>query len=450
MRRLQSELRALLGLAWPLILAFSGNQLLGVVDTAMVGRLGAAELAGVALGSGVYFTITVMGMGFVLGVDPLISQAVGAGEGRRVRAAVRTGVRVALGVSVPLVGLLLLSTLALPLFGIDEPTSAAASALILGRTPGLVPLLLLMAFRSLLQARSITRPFLVGSVVANVVNLVFNGLLIYGDDSLAWVGLPAVGLPALGVLGSGIASTLATFAQLAVMLLALRTIRPLEGGGDERVSVPAVLRVGGPIAATYLAEVGAFTVAAILAARLGSHAAAGHQVAITLASLTFTVTMGFASATSVRVGKAVGRGDSAGARLAGFAGFAASTAFMLFAAGVFIGFAGPLAGLLSDRAEVLAAAIPLIHIAAFFQVFDGAQAVGAGALRGVGETKFIQYANLVGYYAVGLPLAVFLAFPAKLAERGLWWGLSAGLFVVAAALVYKFERISRGVLARIT
>ena len=159
--------------------------------------------------------------------------------------------------------------------------------------------------------------------------------------------------------------------------------------------------------------------------------------------------MGVASATTVRVGRAVGRGDAPGARRAGFVGLATSFVYMATCAAALALFAGPIARLLSDRPEVLASAIPLVQIAAFFQLSDGIQVTAAGALRGVGDTRFIQWANVVGYYLVGLPLAVALAFGIGLAERGLWWGLSAGLTAVAIPLVWRFHVRSRGPLARV-
>lgn len=444
----RGELGELLRLAAPLALAFGGNQLLSFVDTAMVGRLGATELAGVALGSGLFFAVSVLGVGAVLGMDPLVSQAIGAGEGARARAVVRAGMRLAAVVGLVLALLVGLTPPRLGLAGVEPGAQREAMALVLGRIPGLVPFLWVTAIRSYLQAVGMTRPILVAVVVANVANVVANGLLIFGDRALETVGLPAVGLPALGVLGAGLGSSVATIAQLAVTWWALgKATAP--GDGDTAVTARDVLRIGWPIGLTLLAEVGAFAGAGVLAGRIGPEAAAGHQVAITIASMSFCVSMGIASATTVRVGRAVGRGDAEGARRAGFAGIAASLAYMMACAVVLAVFAGPIARVLSDRPEVLAAAVPLVQIAAFFQLSDGLQVTGAGALRGIGDTRFIQWANLFGHYLVGLPLAVWLAFHGGLAERGLWWGLSAGLTAVAVPLVWRFHRRSQGPLARV-
>ncbi len=427
----------------PLALTFAGGTLLGVVDTAMVGRLGAAELAGVALGNAVFFTVTVAAMGVVFGMDPLVSQALGAGEGARARAALRAGLRLALLVSVPVLAILGLAPVAFGAVGVEPQTARAGAEFLWGRAPGAVPFLVVMALRSYLQGRAFTRPLVVGVLVANVINFVANGLLIYGDGALEAVGLPAVGLPAFGVLGSGVASTLSSVAQLVVVHAAIRALSPAAGAGDTAVPLRTLVRVGLPIGLTLLAEVGAFSIAGVLAARIGPTAASGHQVAITLASLTFCLAMGIANATGVRVGRAVGRDDTPGARRSGYAGLTATAMGMSVAAAAFILFAPALAGTMSNRAEVLASAIPLLYVAAAFQLFDGTQVVGAGALRGLGETRFIQNANIVGYYVVGLPISLALAFGAGMNEIGLWWGLCAGLAFVSAALVWRFTVVSR-------
>jgi MATE family multidrug resistance protein len=443
------EARELLKLAGPLALAFAGNQLLGVVDTAMVGRLGATQLAGVALGNGLFFAVTVMGIGAVQGMDPLVSQAIGAGEGARARAVLTAGLRLSVGVGLALAVVAGLVPLLLPTFGVDAATSREALRFVLGRLPALIPFLWVVAMRSYLQSRDFSRPIVTSMIVSNLVNFAANGLLIFGDDALLRVGLPAMGLPALGVLGSGLASSIASIAQLAIVWRSLLVLRPAAGGGDTAIGARDILRIGWPIALTFLAEVGAFTVVGVLAGRIGPHAASGHQVAITIASVTFCVSMGIASATTVRVGRAVGRGDSAGARRAGFVGLAASLVYMATCAVGLAILASPVARLLSDRPEVLASAIPLVVIASFFQLSDGIQVTAAGALRGIGDTRFIQWTNVFGHYVVGLPLAIALAFGAGLAERGLWWGLSAGLTAVAIPLVWRFHTKSRGPLARV-
>jgi MATE family multidrug resistance protein len=177
--------------------------------------------------------------------------------------------------------------------------------------------------------------------------------------------------------------------------------------------------------------------------------AAGHQSAVSLASFTFTGTLGVAAATAVRVGLAVGRGDRRGARLAGFVGLGAAAAFMSCAAVVLFTARRALARSLTDDPSVIAVAAPLIAVAAVFQLSDGTQSVAAGALRGAGDTRAPLHANLVGHYAVGLPVAVALGFGTRLGPTGLWWGLSSGLTAVAVALAARFAALSSREIARV-
>lgn len=448
-RAFTQEGRELVRLAGPLIAGFAGGQLLGIVDTIMVGRLGAVELAGVSMGTGIFFAISTFGVGTVLGLDPLLSQAVGAKEGARVEALYARGKRLALWITVPIMLVLVAFALLLPLLPIDPRATHEAARFLWGRAPSIAPFLLFIASRAYLQSRGTTRTIALAPIVGNLLNLVLNALLIFGDGALLWIGLPPIGLPALGVLGSAIASSGSSVLMWWMLDRAARALPPMAGGGDVTVREHDIWKLGSPVGITLVAEVGVFAIASILAARFGAEQGAGHQVAIMLASFTFIVSLGIGAAAGVRVGQAVGRGDSIGARRAGFAGFTASAIFMSLSALTFVVFAEPLARLITVDPAVVRASIPLIHVAALFQLSDGLQAVGAGALRGIGDMRFIQRANILGHYGIGLPCALYFAFVLDREAVGLWWGLSAGLTAVAVALIIRFERLSSTELARI-
>src|SRR6185503_18756833 len=157
---------------------------------------------------------------------------------------------------------------------------------------------------------------------------------------------------------------------------------------------------------------------------------AGHQVALSLASLSFSMAIGVGAATSVRVGRAVGGGDAPAARRAGGQGITVGAILMGTSGLFFILMPRPLASLFSGDPAVIETAVPLIQIAAVFQMSDAIQAVSAGALRGAGDTRYSFIANLFGHYAIGLPVAGVLCFAAHLGAAGLWWGLSMGLTAV--------------------
>lgn len=448
----RGELRELLALAIPISVSYAGSSLLGFVDAAMVGRLGSTALGAIGIGNGIFIALAVVGMGLILGTDPLIAQSIGAGKAREAQRVFQHGLRLAVLASGPLVALMLAIAFMLAPLGVDANTADDTRAFLLGRALNVPPFLIMAAARSYLQAAGTTRPILTSMIVANVANFLFDVVLIFGDGALTAMHLRGIGLPALGVFGAGLASTLASFLSMAVVLRAVRKL-PAEKKGGVRDFDNALLRkilsLGTPIGLHLLAEVGAFTIAAVLAGRMGATPVAGHHVALSLAGLTFTSALGIGAATSVRVGRAVGRQDTPAARRAGFQGVALASALM-GACGLFFFFAPRLCGaILTDKLEVLVAAAPLIQIAAVFQLSDAVQGVSAAALRGAGDTRFTKIANWIGHYAIGLPLAIALGFYTSLGVRGIWWGLSAGLTIVAVLLFLRFERLSRERLARI-
>jgi MATE family multidrug resistance protein len=415
------------------------------VDTAMVGRLGAAALGGVGIGNGIFFALTVVGIGCVMGMDAPAAQALGARDEAEARRVLWQGVRVAIAAGVPLTALVALAPFVLRPAGVDPATAREAGRFLVSRAPNVLPLLLFVAARSYLQAKGVTRPIVYATVVANISNFIGNSLLIYGDRALVRVGLPPLGLPALGVAGSGLSSSIAATLSLAIVAAALAAL-PAPPDPDRRRGsarrVALLLALGAPVGLQMLAEVGVFALVSVLAGRMSPTAAAGHQVAITLASFTFTVTIGIASAAAVRVGHRVGEGDTRAARHAGFVALRTGAAFMAGAALLFFAAPAALARILTNDAGVIAQAVPLVLIAALFQISDGIQSVGAGVLRGAGDNLVPLFANLVGHYAIGLPVAIALGFGLGMGPSGLWWGLLAGLTAVAIGLFARFERLS--------
>ncbi|HYU25366.1 MAG TPA: MATE family efflux transporter [Thermoanaerobaculia bacterium] len=424
------ELRELFRLAGPVALAQAGTQLMGLVDVAVLGRFGARELAASGVGNAVFFAFSVVGIGVVLGIDPLISQAVGAGDHNRARRALWQGVWLAIAMTAALSVVLVVGASLIPLIGAPELTGEAR-AFLLVRTTSLLPLLLFFVLRSYLQAYGRTGPLVTAMVVANILN--------FGGDLLL--------IPPLGVAGAALATTICTIAEVAIVAVPLRTV-PTPGHEHvshriERRDVAAAFRIGLPIGLQLGAEVGVFALVALLAARAGTVQLAAHQVAISLASFTFTIALGVAAAGSVRVGLAIGAGDQHATRLAGHAAFAGGAAVMGTSALMFAVAPRALARLITDQRTVIDIAVPLLLVVAVFQLSDGIQAVGAGVLRGAADTRFPLYANLVGHWLIGLPIACFLGFRLHWGVVGLWWGLCAGLTVVAVALVARFEALSR-------
>jgi MATE family multidrug resistance protein len=441
----RGELGPLVRLALPLAVAQGGQALMGVVDTAVVGRAGSLQLAATGLGAILFMALAVLGMGVMHGLDPLVAQALGAGDAARARRLLWQGVWLAAGLSAALAVPFALAPAALEPLGIPPDVAREAGRYLLWRLPGLPFFLVYFAARAYLQALGAARPMVVAVGLANVANVPLDLLLVFGGAGLpAWAG-PLRAVPALGAGGAAIATSACALLQALVLARAVAAVPPPGGAiarRPERRELSAAARVGLPIGLHMGAEVGIFALVGFLAARLGQVPLAAHQLAISVATLTFTVAVGLGNAGSVRVGWAVGARDREGARRAGVAAFSAGAAFMALGGLVFFAFPGAIARLMTDDPAVVAAAVPLLRVAAVFQISDGLQAVGAGVLRGAGETRYTLVANLLGHWVLGVPAAVVLGFTLEGGVTGLWIGFVLGLSAVAVALVLRFLRVS--------
>jgi MATE family multidrug resistance protein len=440
----RAEVRALVRLAVPLALASAGQSLMGVVDAAVVGRAGAAQLAGVGLGSLLFFAVSVLGIGTMMGLDPLVSQAFGAGDAPRARHFLWQGAWLALAIGVLLAVPLAFVPLALGPLGIEPTVAAQASGHLLARLPSLPALLFFFAARSYMQGANAPRAILLSAVLANLVNFALDLLLVFGGADLpAWTG-EMRRIPPLGAVGSGMATAISTWLQAAFVAWAAGRVE-VNGPFIRRplwAEMRLAARVGAPIGLHMGAEVGVFALVGLMAGRLGAVPMAAHQVAIALASFSFSAAVGIGNAGSVRVGWAIGSRDTPAARRAGLVAFGTGAAFMSAWGLAFLLFPGIFARLMSNDPAVVAVATPLLRVAGVFQISDGIQAVGAGVLRGAGDTRFTLFANLVGHWALGLPAALGLGLVLGWGITGLWWGLLIGLTAVAIALFFRFRRIA--------
>ncbi len=466
---LRGELKPTLRLAVPVILAELGWMAMGVVDTIMVGPLGPAAIGATGIGSSLHFGFAVFGMGLLLGLDTLVSQAYGARDLVLCRRWLARGVQLALMATVPLMAVLVAVLMAIPVLGIHPDTRPLLrgyfSVLILS-TPFL---LLFAAFRRYLQSTHHVGPVMFALVSANLINGVANWALIYGH-----LGMPALGVPGAawattasrvymcGMLGAAVwwanrhepaltsehdhGAPLAVGGAPAARDGALRVDHPRDQAprgtppGPRPTSVRRLVELGLPAASTVTAEVGVFALSTALAGRLEPVATASHQIALNIAAVAFMIPLGLASAGAVRVGNAVGAENPRGAAAAGWTVIVMGVTFMLMSGTLFILAPRALIGLFTDDADVLALGASLLAIAAVFQLFDGLQGVVTGTLRGLGDTRTPMVTNLGAHWLVGLPIGYTLCFVAGWGAPGLWWGLSAGLIVAGLVLLAAWTR----------
>ena len=421
-------------MALPVVVVQVGMMAMGVVDTIMVGHYSARDLAAVALGNLYFFTAVVFPMGVLMALDPLVSQAVGAGDKVAVGRALQRGMILAAALGIPAAGVLLPGVPFLTLLRQPPEVVPVAAGYALAAAPGVFPFLFFIVARQTLQAMGRVAPIVVTIVLANIVNFFFNWALIFGN----W------GFPEMGAVGSGWASSLSRwlmlFGLLAISWPLLRGyLRPFRPQALHLGPLWKMVRLGSPIGVQFGLEYGAFATTGLLMGWLGTVAMAGHQVALNLSSLTFMVPLGISQATAVRVGQGVGRGDPAGARRAAGAGLVLGVAFMILTALVFLLVPEVLAALYSNDALVLALAVTLIPLAGVFQVFDGLQVVSSGVLRGIGDTRSPMILNLLGFWCIGMPVGLWLAFGRSMGPRGLWWGLVLGLAAVSIFLLIRIQ-----------
>jgi len=306
---------------------------------------------------------------------------------------------------------------------------------------GLWPFLFFVVLRQSLQAIGRLTPVVVTIVVANLLNAALNWVFIFGH----------LGAPSLGVAGSAI-STLVSRWMMFVMLLALswKELRPHLAAIDPAIFARdplwRMLGLGLPIGVQQFLEVSAFNAVGLLMGTFGALLVASHQVALNLAALTFMVPLGVSAAAAVRVGHAVGARDAPRARRAARIAYVLGAGFMSTTAALFLTVPKALAAIYSTDAALIAIAGSFIPIAGVFQIFDGLQAVGAGVLRGLGDTKVPLIAMVSGYWLIGVPVSVVLGFKTGMGPQGLWWGFVAGLASVALFLLVRVRVLfSRGV-----
>lgn len=436
------EARAMVLLGAPLSAAFLVQMGIYVTDLVLMGRLGPADLAAGTLANNTIGLMFYFGMGIGTAVAPMIAQARGARRFGEVRPTVQAGLLVVLVLSLPFGAVIWWGEDLLLLLG-QEPAVAARAATFLRPAVWALPAnLIFVVLRSTAAAHSRPHAPLVMVLVACVVN----GFVAYGLMFGAW------GLPRMELAGAGVATSIATWTMalsMAGWLLLDRRYRRYRFLGRfdrlERRHVAELLRIGVPIGFTVLAEMGLFSVATLIAGWVSGDALAAIAIAMNTSGLGFIIPFGLAQAATIRVGLAAGRRDPEALRTAvatasvmGFAWIAVGSVVIWFGAPLIV------AGFLDTSDPANAALIPialgLLAITALFQVFDTAQAIATGVLRGLKDTRVPMIYAVTGYWGVGLPVALLLAFPAGLGGEGIWWGMTAGLAAAGALLVGRVVR----------
>jgi len=440
----REDLGETIRLAIPIALTQLGQVAMMTTDLALLGRLGEGVVAASALAHTVLFAAFVLGMGLVSAVAPLAAQAFGSRNPRLVRRALRVGLWAAVMLGVPLSLLQYYGKDILIALGQNEDAAALAARYLQGLAWSLIPGWWFIALRSFMGAVNRPEPALWVTLIAVPANALLAYALIYG----------AFGLPELDLLGAGIATTLVNTGMCAACVWIAYACRPFRKyrvlGNFWRNDWPLfreLVAIGTPISLTFLFEYGLFALAALMMGWLGTTALAAHQIALTVAAILFMVPFGISMAATVRVGHAVGRRDAAAARRAGFVALSLGALFM--AAMTVVVAAGrnqiPLffLGSSADDGATAALAATLLVVGATFFVADGVQTIGAGALRGLNDTRIPLLFSAICFWIIGFGSSYRLGFSGGMGAVGIWIGLSAGIAVYALLLVWRFHVLTK-------
>lgn len=438
-QRFLTDARAILRLGGPLLVNNVSIAGMGFTDTVMAGRLSAQDLAAVAIGSAFHIFFYLAGLGTLMAMSPLVAHTYGAGHGERVGPLARQALWLSQIIALALIVPMLFVKPILVAIGIAPEIVPKAQGFVYAICCGLPAIMAFLALRFVSEGIGWTRPIMFTAIVGLVSNVIGCYVFMYGK----------LGFPALGAVGTGVSNALVMWIMFAVMLRYVRRHRIYHPLGlfshfdwPRPKVLGEILTLGLPIGGAVLSEGALFVAAAFIMGTMGATVVAAHQIALNYAALMFMIPLSLHSATTIHVGHALGRGDFAGGRFAGFAGIAMCGGFMACSALVIL-FLGPqIAALYTEDPAVRTLAAGLLLMAAIFQISDGLQVGGAGALRGFKDARVPMLLSLLAYWGVGFPLAYGLGVVANLGPRSVWVGLIAGLTVCALLLNLRYYRIS--------
>ena len=427
-------------LAYPVVLSQLGHVLVGTADSVMVGRVGTAELAAVSVANAVFSVAMMFGIGISFGLTPLIAQSDGEGNQRAGMRFLKHSFVVNVLFGLLLFGILLFGGFILDI--LDQPKDVVALAkpylAIVGFS--LLPFMVFQTFKQFAEGLSLTKQAMYITLSANVLNILLNYILIFGK----------LGFEPMGLVGAGWATLISRVIMAIVMVLFVRYYKVFSVYWNYfKVTIwnaktfKNLLNLGVPTGFQYIFEVGAFASAAIMIGWMGAVPLASHQVAMNLASISYMMATGISAAATVRVGNQLGQRDIPTMRIAAFTCFLMAMLFMAFTGSIFMIFNHFLPTLYTSDPAVISIAASLLIVAALFQLSDGIQVVGLGALRGMGDVKLPTLVTFIAYWVIGLPCGYLLAFVLEFGEEGVWYGLLIGLSITAFILFIRFNNKSK-------
>jgi multidrug resistance protein, MATE family len=431
----------LLKLAAPLVLTQAGQMTVQLIDNAMVGRYGTTELAAASFANNIYIVIMLFGLGIFLGVTPLVGHTRGAGDDRQVASIMKSGF-VLSGLLIPVITLISWSlTWIMPHMGQTNDVVRLAIPYYRTLVVAIIPFLLFTLLKQIGEGLGNTLIAMVATVVANLINVFFNYIMIFGK----------FGFPELGLLGAGYATLISRIAMPLLLYAGFMYLKPIRKYFSLMRTARAtfhevrrIFSVGLPIAGQLILEVSAFAFSAVMMGWIGDVPLASHQVAMGLASFTFMVANGVAMATTIRLSFQLGTRDFESIERLSFSAVQIVVTYMGLCGLGFLIFRHQLPNIFTTDGRVIEQAASLLMVAALFQLFDGLQVVCLGILRGFADVKAPMFIAGFSYTFIGLSVSYLCAFTLKMGPEGIWYGFLAGLVVAGSLLALRIRKKIRG------
>ncbi|WP_291908043.1 MATE family efflux transporter [Chitinophaga sp. CB10] len=423
-------------LAYPVVISQLGHTLVALSDSLIIGHTGKVPLAAVSLGNSLFSIFMVTGIGMSYGLTPLIAQENGRGNKHKIGHLLSHSLIINMTVGVLLSMVIYWGSARMDLLNQEADVVEQARPFLRYLGFSFIPLMLFLSFKQFAEGLGFTRQAMNISIIGNLLNIVVGITLVYG----------LFGLPRMGVVGVGIATfTDRLLMGITMMFYVLRSPRFKEYlatfgfSNIEWGKIKQILGIGTPVALQYIFEVSAFSGAAIMVGWMGSAELAAHQIALSLAAMTYMMASGISAAAGIKSGNNFGKRDFRELRMSAIASYHMVLVLMGFTALLFMLGNHILPRFYIDDPQVIPIAAKLLIIAAFFQLFDGTQVVGLGVLRGLGDVRIPTVITLLAYWGLGLPLGYLLGIRLGLGVEGVWWALLLGLLAASVLLFVRFH-----------
>lgn len=438
---IKKEGQKLLQIGSPIIATQLISMGLNFTDTVMAGNLSALDLAAVAIGNAIFMPIAIFCMATLIAINPVVSQFLGARKFEEIGKSARQLLWLILLLSIPAFFLLRNIEIIMHWLNVTPEIIPIAGSYLKAISWGTLPLLVYSGIRYFSEGLSVTKPAMYIAIGALLVNIGANYVLMYGK----------LGFPELGAVGTGYATSIVCLFEAVVFVTFTASFKPFKRfnifartKGPEWKYIRELIRIGIPNGVSSSMEILLFAAVSLLMGSLSIKAAAAHQIAINVASAMFMIPLGLSMAISQRVGFSLGQGSVEKARFRGFvgigicAGVMTLTAILLFLAPDLI------ISIYTKDPEVATVAVSLLFMAAVFQISDGLQVGGFGALRGLKDTRIPMVVNFISYWLIGFPVGYYLGIIRNIGPEGLWIGLISGLTVAAVLHNYRFNKLTKG------